>query len=241
MSRRNAPAILFSDEHLIGISKPPGVLSVPGRDPEEVSLLEQLRVNMGDLYPVHRLDRDTSGVILFARHEEAHRTLSISFERREIEKTYQAIVLGIPTEESFIIDVPLAVDRNNLTRVSGSGKKSVTYCRILEQIGRFSFLELKPETGRQHQIRVHLAAIGCPLAVDPTYGSPTPVTIRDIKLRLRGVENLEGSALLQRTPLHAHRIAFKHPVTAIPMELLAELPKDMRATLQQLRKWGNKK
>jgi 23S rRNA pseudouridine955/2504/2580 synthase/23S rRNA pseudouridine1911/1915/1917 synthase len=188
--------------------------------------------------PVHRLDRDTSGVMLFAVGTEAQRILTTQFEQREIRKTYQAIVRGRPAESTFTIDLPLTVDYRSAARVSKDGKQAVTNCIVLEVFRAYTLIQCVPVTGRHHQVRVHLASIGCPLAVDPVYGSKDPLTIYDIK-QLRSSDRLvRTGALLRRTPLHALSIRLRHPETRDEMTFTAPLPADMRATLRQLRKWN---
>lgn len=246
MVRLRAVEVLFEDACLLVVNKPAGLLSIPGRDIEEPSVIRLTEFRDRNLYVVHRLDRDTSGVLLFAKDEESHRALSMQFEERKVVKKYLALVIGRPLQESFSISFKLSVDAHGHAVVSASGKVSETHCRIVEAFSRFSLLEAHPVTGRHHQIRVHLAHIGHPLAVDPVYGSAAPLTIADIKPGFRKnimsrnalSDEEETPALLLRTPLHAASISFSHPLERSAMQVTADMPKDMQATLKQLRKWS---
>jgi tRNA pseudouridine32 synthase / 23S rRNA pseudouridine746 synthase len=182
---------------------------------------------------VHRLDRNTTGVLVFARTAEAHRTLNVAFDRGEPEKTYLALVRGSPEPERRI-DLALAPARRGKMKPARPGdpraKPSATVVRRVEvfpdrpwALGPLALVEALPETGRTHQIRVHLAAAGYPLAVDPDYGEEAP---------LRGPD---GGILLERTPLHAAKLALRHPVTGGALLLEAPLPADLAAALGALR------
>jgi 23S rRNA pseudouridine955/2504/2580 synthase/23S rRNA pseudouridine1911/1915/1917 synthase len=240
MPRLKALEILYEDAHLIAVNKPSGLLSIPGREIDENSVLRQLQQRHAELFIVHRLDRDTSGVLIFAKDAESHRILSAQFSSRQVKKTYLALVRGRPVEQSFSINLKLIVDANGKTQVSKTGKVSSTHCTVLELYSRYALLEVHPVTGRQHQIRVHLAQIGHALAVDQDYGSPKPLTIKDIKPGFRHSGDImePQPSLMARTPLHAQSIEFQHPKDGRVMILHAGMPKDMKAVLTQLRKWS---
>jgi RluA family pseudouridine synthase len=166
--------VLFENEDVVIVDKPEGLASIPERKPQGESLVELLSAERGEkLYTVHRLDKETSGVIVFARNAEAHRWLNRQFERRLVEKTYLALVHGVVTEDAGTIDEPLrqfgsgriGVDRER-------GKASVTAFAVLERYEAFTLVDARPRTGRRHQIRVHLYHLGHPVAGDPLYGDP---------------------------------------------------------------------
>lgn len=233
--------ILYEDQDLLVVNKPAGLLSIPGRDLDEPSVVRMLQQRYPTLHIVHRLDRDTTGILVFTKNEESHRNLSLQFEERKVTKIYLALVVGRPPEQIFRIDAKLTTDNRGHAIVSSVGKPAVTLCKVLEMFPRFTLLEVQPLTGRQHQIRVHLAHIGLPLAVDPLYGSPHSLTISEIKPGARNANSdSEGpsSCLLSRTPLHALSLSVRHPVLGHHLQFTAELPKDMQATLRQLRKWS---
>ena len=224
--------ILHQDADLIAVDKPAGRLVIPGRGPTERSLREEVEALVGRLWVVHRLDRGTSGVLLFARTAEAHRTLNMAFGRQGVSKRYLAIVRREPPEERRV-DAPLAPARRGRMRPARPGdpraKAAATYLRTLERfparppLPALALVEAVPETGRTHQIRVHLVAAGCPLAVDPDYGEAEP--LRDAA----------GAVLIDRTPLHASRVELRHPASGQRLVLEAPMPEDMERTLAAAR------
>jgi tRNA pseudouridine32 synthase / 23S rRNA pseudouridine746 synthase len=228
------PGVLHEDEALLAIDKPAGRLVIPGRAGGERSLREQLTASHGPLWVVHRLDRGTSGVLLFARTAEAHRDLNMQFERGEPRKTYLALVAGRPPDR-FQCDAGIATARKGKMKPVPAGdprgKPARTAFSVLERFepaggtGPLALLEAKPETGRTHQIRIHLLAAGFPLAIDPNYGEAEP---------LRGAS---GVVLLARTPLHATALALRHPA-GHPLLIEAPLPGDLGAALAALRGSG---
>jgi tRNA pseudouridine32 synthase/23S rRNA pseudouridine746 synthase len=225
-------AVLHEDRELLAVSKPPGRIVIPGRAGDERSLREELEVDHGRLWVVHRLDRGTSGVLVFARTAEAHRALNLAFDAGTPAKRYLALVRGAPPED-VRVDLALAKGRKGKVRPAHAGepgaKPSATRFRRLESWaapelgGPFAWIEALPETGRTHQIRVHLLSLGTPLALDPTYGEEGPLRRPD------------GSPWLGRTPLHAESLRIAHPADGRPLELRAPLPDDLEAALATLR------
>ncbi len=227
-------AVLLADDHLLAVDKPAGRLVIPGRGTDERSLREELEATHGRLWVVHRLDRGTSGVLLFARTADAHRALNLAFDRGEPAKRYVALVRGAPPAERRV-DLAIAPARRGRMRPARPGdprgKPSATRLRLVEAFparawagGALAVVEALPETGRTHQIRVHLAAEGLPLAVDPDYGDDAP---------LRGPD---GAILLARTPLHAARLEVRHPADGRPLAIEAPVPADMAAAIEALRR-----
>ncbi len=240
---RQSVKVLFRDADILVVDKPAGFLSIPDRyDPEEPfvgqALVKEGVVKDGELLVVHRLDRDSSGLLLFALNAEAHRKLSLAFESRNVKKTYRAIVRGAPQWAEMSCDYPLRPDGDKHHRTiidGGHGKPSVTLVRVVATYGPYSLVEAEPETGRTHQIRVHLAALGFPIVSDPLYGDGKALYLSSFKRGWRGDERKERP-LLSRTALHAARLALAHPTSGEELVFEAELPKDMRATVAQLEK-----
>lgn len=235
--------VLHEDEHLVVVNKPADVLSVPDRhDPELPNLKHILAERLGLIMPVHRLDRPTTGVLVFARTAEAHRALSMQFEARDVEKVYLALVDGTPDPAEGEIDAPIAPNLGKVGQMMVSnrgGKVARTDYKVMEELGKFSLVGVQIFTGRTHQIRVHLAYIGYPLIVDPFYGKRSEFMLSELKGRRynKGKHEVERP-LLSRVPLHASKLGFTHPATGEFMRFDAELPKDMRAMVKQLGKLG---
>lgn len=230
--------LLHVDDWVVVVDKPAGLLSVPGRGayedvPARLRALPEFAADE-PLRIVHRLDRDASGVLLFARGIEAQRRLVAQFMSRTVEKIYGALVTGYVTQEGEI-DVPLGFDkRANKVVADRRGKPSQTHYRVLERVAGNTWLECRPITGRRHQIRVHLAAIGHPLAVDPDYGGGQALWLSHHKRGYRPNRRDEERPLIDRLTLHACRLSLRHPATDDPVSYEAPLPKDLRVTLKQL-------
>jgi len=230
---------LFSDESIVIVNKPAGILSIPDRyDPDAPVALAFLEPEFGELFVVHRIDKDTSGLLLYARNAEAHRALNAQFLSRQVEKSYLAIVRGRTEKDEWDCDDALLADADRMHRTlvdRKHGKAAVSNFETVERFRDFSLVRIRPETGRTHQVRVHCAETGYPIAADPLYGDGKPVLLSQIKRKWKGDE-FEERPLLARTGLHAERLAFVHPAGGRKMDLTAPLPKDMSALLAQLRK-----
>ena len=238
--------ILFEDEDLVVINKPPGMVVHPARGHWSGTLVSALQFHFGPslsssggpLRPgiVHRLDRDTSGAILVARHDQAHSRLAMQFQSRSIEKEYFAIVVGAPEMDSDIIDRSIAVHplhREKMTTVRSEeeGRTAQTFYRVVERFRGFAAVRAMPKTGRTHQIRVHLAHIGLPVLCDRAYGHRAELT----RSELSG-DSSDTTVLLSRQALHAQRLRFEHPRSGEMLVIEAPLPADMESVLSELRK-----
>ncbi len=239
MKRR--PQILYEDDAVLVISKPPFLLTVPDRyAPEKANLYRMMQARYGRVFVVHRLDKETSGILVMARNEQAHRHLSLQFERREVEKAYLAIVEGRMHYEEGMIDKPLLPVDSKPVRVvvSAKGKPARTRYEVVEYLGHYTLVRAWILTGRMHQVRVHLQALGYPLVVDPLYGRRAAFFLSEIKRHYQLGKGQEERPLLARSALHAEQLSFTHPTTGQTLTFRAPLPKDMSALVKQLRKWA---
>jgi 23S rRNA pseudouridine1911/1915/1917 synthase len=233
------PDIIFENEDFVAISKPAGLLSIPDREGKEPSLKSWLKEKYGSIFTVHRLDRDTSGVIVFAKNEDSHKYLSMAFEERTMEKIYAGIVQGSLAQQKGSIDAPLMEHpaRKGVMIVNKKGKASLTDYEVKEDLGLYSLVQFHLHTGRTHQIRVHMQSLGHPIVCDELYGDARPVLISSFKKNFRlSRSEEEEKPILQRLALHSQLLHFKDG-KGVYHTLEAPLPKDMRAMLQQLRKW----
>lgn len=244
--------ILYEDDQLLVLNKRSGDLVIPGRwekkgggkGEKERSVVDDLNKKYGKIYVVHCLDRDTSGVLLFAKTAEAHQKMSQAFENRKVKKTYYGLIHGELKKDRGIISKPLAPCRSNPGRMivdKHGGKPSETEIQVVERWGDYSWLEIHPLTGRSHQIRVHLASIGHPLVGDPLYGLMQDsiylsFLMADLKKKYRTKKGQIEKPLLSRLALHAVRLEFLHPVSEKPMVLESAMPKELRAVITQMDK-----
>jgi 23S rRNA pseudouridine955/2504/2580 synthase/23S rRNA pseudouridine1911/1915/1917 synthase len=239
--RSPALPLLFEDEHVVAVDKPSGLLSLPDRFdaslPSVRSLLEQ---RYGSIFIVHRLDRETSGVMLAARTAEAHKHLSEQFEHHSVGKYYHALVSGIVERDTFPIDIPLAPDarRKGLMRPSARGKEAHTEVTVIERFRLATLIECRLITGRTHQIRVHCSAIGHPLLVDPDYGTADAFFLSTIKRRYNIKKDTAERPIIDRLTLHSRTIEFVHPASEEATRVESQHPRDFAAAVQVLRKYA---
>ena len=238
---KNRPIILHEDEQMLLVYKPSGLLTIPDRyDPQKANLQRWLQNSREQVLVVHRLDRETSGLICFAKTKQAHQLLNSQFQQRTVDKVYLALVDGHLSQKEGIIDGAIAPSKSGTGKmlVAKNGKPSLTTYRVLESFSYYSLIEATIKTGRTHQVRVHFQSIGHPLAIDALYGQRDRIFLSSIKGRkYRRGKNLEERPLMSRTTLHAHRLSFDHPTSGERMQFESELPKDFSALLKQLRKW----
>lgn len=222
----------------IALNKPSGLLSIPDREGKEISLKKLLQEKYGAIFTVHRLDKETSGLILFAKNEAAHKHLSAQFEERHTEKIYCGLLTGTPASKSGTIDIPIAehpVKKGTMV-VHRKGKASHTEYEVLEDFKIFSWVRFRIHTGRTHQVRVHAKHIGHPLVCDEIYGDGKTLMLSSIKHKFKLSKNEpEERPLLSRLALHALSLKFSD-VNGDTIMLEAPLPKDLKAVLYQLEK-----
>ena len=232
-------SIIFENDDFVAVNKSAGMLTIPDRhDETQLSLYKMLFQQYGKIFIVHRLDRDTSGLVLFAKNESSHKYLSQLFEQRSIEKIYQGIIRGsLPAKKGSVNEAiaehPL---HKGVMTLSKKGKPSLTCYEVMEDYGIYSLVQFTIHSGRTHQIRVHMKFAGHPIACDTVYGDGKPIPLSSFKKKYKlSLRDDEEKPLMNRLALHSHRLIFidahakKHTVEA-------PLPKDMNALLQQLKK-----
>ncbi len=212
--------IIFEDDNIIAVNKPPGVSTIPNtKTSYEESLAGMVEEHCQlKIYVVHRLDKDTSGIVLFAKNADAHRNLSMQFEERKVTKKYLGIVKGKPGFENTEVNIPISRSKIRSKKVALSSHGIPAHTKIINLGGNelYSVFAIEPVTGRRHQIRLHLKAIGHPLAIDLLYGNIEHIALKD-------------GTFLERSPLHAMELNFCHPVDSRPVSMKAPLFEDMRS------------
>lgn len=230
--------VIFEDDDIVVVTKPSGLLTIPDRYKDDALNLKQFLMHKREsVYTVHRLDRETSGIICFAKNESAHKFLNNQFSNREVEKIYWAFVKGVPGIDEGIIDMPILNDMKNTGKMypHKDGKSAETKFRLLENFGNISLMEFFPLTGRTHQIRVHSKYLGCPLLVDPLYSNETEFYLSSIKKKYNYEKFSEEKPLISRLTLHAKSLKIIHPNGEV-MKFESDLPKDLSALYNQLKK-----
>lgn len=238
MIRYYKHSVIAEQEDYIVVNKPPHLAVIPERNPGGRPCLKAiLERTYGKLYVVHRLDKETSGVMIFCRNADAHRAFSMLFQSRSIEKIYHAVVYGRPHEDEGIMDFNISSQPNSSGKyyVSRSGKSAQTEYKIMEELlNNYYLLQLKIITGRTHQIRVHCQHQGFPLAVDGLYGYQDEFYLSSVKRNFRLAKFEEEIPLMSRTSLHAKTIAFQDPISCEEVRYEAPHFKDFKAVLNQL-------
>jgi 23S rRNA pseudouridine1911/1915/1917 synthase len=250
--------ILNEDDAIIVVDKPAGMIVHPAKGHWEGTLASALAHHFGTLSGrggptrpgiVHRLDRDTSGVIIVAKNDQVHDALAAQFKARQVEKEYLAIVAGAPDRDRDVIDEPIGDhpthrEKKAIRRNDPSARPAVTQYEVVERFAGYALLRALPKTGRTHQIRIHLVHVGFPVLCDRLYGGRAQLTESELIPRDRAAHEAAARTspepLLKRQALHAHRLKLTHPTSGQRMSFEAELPADMLQTLESLRRWRSR-
>lgn len=242
------PVELFRNEHVVVVEKPPGLPSLPDRAGKSIGALGAAKIvcDDEDLRSVHRLDRDTSGCLCFARTLEMARHLDRAFREQEVAKTYTALVEGVERREGYKVDKWLGPDPRRPGKVraveadSKGARSALTEVSVVERFKRHTLLEVHPKTGRGHQIRVHLRSQGHPIVADVDYGASGPLLLSQVKSNYKIRPGQRETPLLERLFLHASRLELPMP-DGERVVVESELPKDLSTALQKLRKFATPK
>ena len=234
---RKSYKIIFEDEDLVVLDKSGHVLTIEDRyDPIKKNLKSMMVNRFGNIYVVHRLDYETSGIILFAKNENSHKILSKQFEERKVIKTYLALTKK-PDKKEGIITTSISAHpmKHGIYIPDENGKSAKTEFQVIKEFQKYALVKLNPFTGRTHQIRVHLKSIGAPLLTDKKYGLFDVFYLSQIK-KVRLSRDQTEQPLIRRSSLHAYQLEFQHPMQDRPMKFTSSLHKDMKAVCYQLEK-----
>lgn len=233
-----ADLILFENDDVIVVNKPPFLSSLDEREGGEVNLLRLAKTYWDDAQICHRLDKETSGALIIAKNPEAYRMVSMQFEKRQVKKVYHAVIDGTHTFENLLIDLPiLNMGKGNVTISRQEGKRAETWFQSLRYFKHYTLVECRPVTGRMHQIRIHLATQRASIAGDEMYKGE-PVYLSKIKRKYHLGKDQEELPVMKRFALHAYEITFKiNPETEITVH--APYPKDFETLLKLLEKFDS--
>ncbi len=241
--------ILYEDEYLALVNKPADMVVHPAKGHWSGTLVNALRHHFRELSGingdyragiVHRLDRDTSGVILIAKEEQTHRALSLQFEQRKVFKEYVALTAGVLDRDSDYVEARIGHHPHDRVKMAVTddeddedAKDACSYYEVIERFRGYTYCRVQPRTGRTHQIRVHLASVGCPVLADKIYSGRDHLRLSDL---VPGLAAEADEVLLSRQALHAHRLRFRHPRQGNILEVTAPLPAEFERTLAALRR-----
>ncbi len=232
--------VIYNDDDIVVLNKKSGLLVAQDRYDVEAPRLDlEAEKEFGTLFAVHRIDKDTSGLVIYAKNAEAHKNLSMQFQEHTVRKTYHCLVNGHPLWKEEIVKLPLLPDgdaRHRTVVNKRNGKYSETSFEVVGNCGPYTWIVAHPKTGRTHQIRAHLQTTGFPIVCDPLYsGNQKPVRLSDFKKKWNG-DTEEERPLLSRLALHAYSIEIKHPGTGELVTFKAPYPRDLEACRKQLAK-----
>jgi 23S rRNA pseudouridine955/2504/2580 synthase len=222
---------LFENQNYLVLNKPPMLATLEDRS-SPINLLQLVREKYPDATVGHRLDKETSGVLVIAKNPDAYRAISMQFENRNVVKVYHALVHGHQDFKNKLIDAPIEKLSGGTVKIASGGKPSQTVFNTIRFFRKHTLLEVLPITGRMHQIRIHLTLLKCPICGDETYGG-LPVYLSDIKSGFKTSKNVNEEPLIKRIALHAKRIRFSD-LSGDIIEIEAPYPKDFKALLNQL-------
>ncbi|PRY16261.1 23S rRNA pseudouridine955/2504/2580 synthase [Pontibacter ummariensis] len=225
--------IIFENEDYVVVNKPPFLATLEDRTPNTTNLLKIARQYNPNLQACHRLDKDTSGCLVFAKNAEAYRHLAMQFEAREVYKVYHAVTWGTHKFEEELVNRAILPNAKGVAKLSPQGKPAETYFNTLETYGRHTLVECLPVTGRLHQIRVHLAFLGAPIVSDELYGGEH-LYLSSLKRGYNLKQNTEELPLIKRFALHSFNIGFIL-MNSEPVKVEAPYPKDFAVLVKQLR------
>lgn len=231
---------IYKDEDILVVNKTAGIPVIPGRNLKISSLIELLKKEYKqEIFINHRIDRFTSGIVLFALHSEAHVAINEMFKNNEVDKIYQCIAVGKLEEGEHIVDKPIFIDsRSQKVSIKPKGKKSKSIYKGIESAGIFHKLEVKIETGRTHQVRVHMESERLPILGDALYNKKPFYYLKDIKKKFSESKHKESRPLISRQALHAYHLTITHPSSGKQISFTADWPKDMRACWNLLQKYA---
>lgn len=233
-----ADLVLFENDDVIVVNKPPFVASLDEREGGEVNMLRLAKAYWPDAQVCHRLDKETSGALIIAKHPEAYRFISIQFEKRQVKKVYHAIIEGTHVFEELLVDLPiLNSGKGNVSISRQEGKRAETWFQSLKYFKHYTLVECRPVTGRMHQIRIHLATQRASIAGDEMYRGK-PVFLSELKRKYNIGKDQEELPIMKRFALHAYEVSFKL-LDNNEITIHAPYPKDFETLLKLLEKFDS--
>lgn len=228
--------LLFENDDVLVVNKPPFLSSLDDRNGDTINMLRLAKAEYDDIQICHRLDRETSGALIFAKHPEAYRNVSMQFEHREVNKIYHAIADGQHRFENVLVDLPIGIGNKGVVRIDrAEGKDAETVFNTIQLFKHYTLIECKPKTGRMHQIRIHLATQRAPITGDDLY-SGKPFYLSKIKRGYKLSKEQEELPIMKRFALHAKQVGFKL-INGESILVDAPYPKDFDTALKMLQKF----